>query len=394
MTGSNGLYSIAAAIFDMDGLLIESESKWRQAEEEVSARLGLGLTEEDFVKTMGVRMADVADLWFSWRPWAGPSPAEVAASTVDRVIELTAGAAPLPGAIEAIELCRDAGLRLALCSSSDRRLIEAILDNLGLADAFEVVHSAEHDPFGKPHPVPYLRTAEALGLPARSCLAFEDSVAGCLAAKAAGMRVVAVPDLAARGSGRFGFCDLVLDTLEHFDRRSLDGLGAAVPAPSISRPRFHLAFGVHDLERARWFYGEVLGCPEGRSAPEWVDFDLWGHQIVAHHDPSLAVSSNTVSTNTVSINTVSINTVQTNTVSTSRVDGEDVPSRHFGLLLHAGAWHDVVARLQAAEIRFLIEPQVRFAGEPGEQLTCFVLDPSGNALEFKAFADDRAVFAA
>ncbi|MDA3040502.1 MAG: VOC family protein [Actinomycetota bacterium] len=138
----------------------------------------------------------------------------------------------------------------------------------------------------------------------------------------------------------------------------------------MSRPRFHLAFPVHDLEVARWFYGSVLGCPEGRSAPEWVDFDLWGHQIVAHHDAS----------------------VDPMAVSTNPVDGEDVPARHFGLLLHDGAWRNLVSCLQAADVPFLIQPQVRFAGQPGEQLTCFVLDPSGNALEFKAFADDRSVF--
>ena len=369
--GEAGLYEVTAAVFDMDGLLIESESKWRMAEEEMNLQLGLGLTEDDFRKTMGVRMGDVAKLWFEWKPWTGPTPAEVATAVVDRVIELTAGSPPLAGVLDAIERCRNAGLRLALCSSSDERLILAILEDLGLSDVFEVVHSAEFDAYGKPHPDPYLATAAKLGLAPHRCLAFEDSVNGCISAKAAGMRVVAVPDREARGSGRFGFCDLVLDSLEHFDERALEFLAGGVPAPSISRPRFHLAFPVHDLDVARWFYGTVLGCPEGRSAPEWIDFDLWGHQIVAHHDESVDPAA----------------------VSTNPVDGEDVPARHFGLLLHDGAWRDVVARLQAADVPFLIEPQVRFAGQPGEQLTCFVLDPSGNALEFKAFADDRSVFA-
>ncbi len=369
-----GLYEVTAAVFDMDGLLIESESKWRTAEEEMNIQLGLGLTEDDFRKTMGVRMGDVAKLWFEWKPWAGPTPAEVAYAVVDRVIELTADSPPLAGVLEAIERCRAAGLRLALCSSSDERLIVAILDGLGLADVFEVVHSAEFDAHGKPHPDPYLATAAKLGVAPHRCLAFEDSVNGCISAKAAGMRVVAVPDREARGSGRFGFCDLVLDSLEHFDARALEFLAAGVPAPTISRPRFHLAFPVHDLDVARWFYGTVLGCPEGRSAPEWVDFDLWGHQIVAHHDASVHAP------------------VDPAAVSTNPVDGEDVPARHFGLLLHDGAWRDLVARLQAADVAFLIQPQVRFAGQSGEQLTCFVLDPSGNALEFKAFADDRSVF--
>ena len=136
------------------------------------------------------------------------------------------------------------------------------------------------------------------------------------------------------------------------------------------RPRFHLAFPVHDLAAARRFYGEVLGCSEGRSSDEWVDFDFDGHQIVAHlvpDDPGTAV--------------------------TNSVDGKDVPVRHFGLLLGVERWHELVARLRAAECEFIIEPGVRFEGLPGEQHTCFLLDPSGNAVEFKAFADDAQVFA-
>jgi extradiol dioxygenase family protein len=137
----------------------------------------------------------------------------------------------------------------------------------------------------------------------------------------------------------------------------------------MTRPRFHLAFPVHDLAAARSFYGEVLGCPEGRSAEDWVDFDLLGHQIVAHLAPTEAASA------------------------TNRVDGEDVPVRHFGVILAPEDWRDMAGRLEAAGARFLIEPQVRFKGETGEQSTMFVLDPSGNALEFKAFADDAQVFA-
>ena len=138
----------------------------------------------------------------------------------------------------------------------------------------------------------------------------------------------------------------------------------------MSRPRFHLAFPVHDLHAARSFYGEVLGCAEGRSADTWVDFDLHGHQVVAHLAPD-----------------------DCRLPSTNVVDGEQVPASHFGLLLEIDEWHALVARLRAADIEWIIEPTVRFAGEPGEQHTCFLLDPSGNALEFKAFADDTQVFA-
>src|SRR5580700_9417528 len=137
----------------------------------------------------------------------------------------------------------------------------------------------------------------------------------------------------------------------------------------MDRPRFHLAFPVRSLAEARAFYGELLGCPEGRSAADWVDFDFHGHQIVAHLAPDEAATA------------------------TNRVDGEEVPVRHFGLILSLGDWDALATRLRAAGARFIIEPQTRFAGGPGEQSTMFLTDPSGNALEFKAFADEAMIFA-
>ena len=136
------------------------------------------------------------------------------------------------------------------------------------------------------------------------------------------------------------------------------------------RPRFHLAFPVRDLAEARAFYGELLGCPEGRSSADWIDFDFYGHQIVTHLAPD-----------------------EVGHRSTSSVDGEQVPVRHFGAILTLPEWEAIADRLKAAGTKFIIEPQVRFKGEPGEQATLFFLDPSGNALEFKAFADDAMVFA-
>src|SRR5438045_1654458 len=136
------------------------------------------------------------------------------------------------------------------------------------------------------------------------------------------------------------------------------------------RPRFHLAFPVRDLGRARAFYGQLLGCREGRSSDEWVDFDFFGHQIVAHLSPSEGGAE-----------------------AHNCVDGEDVPVRHFGVILEMPDWRDLSARLKAVEVDFLIAPGVRFDGQPGEQATLFIRDPSGNALEFKAFADDAMVFA-
>ena len=138
----------------------------------------------------------------------------------------------------------------------------------------------------------------------------------------------------------------------------------------MNRPRFHLAFPVHDLAAARTFYGGVLGCPEGRSAEDWVDFDLYGHQLVAHLAPE-----------------------ELRDAATNPVDGEEVPVRHFGLILEPDDWRALAERLKASDVQFIFEPQTRFVGLPGEQSTLFVRDPSGNALEFKAFADDAQVFA-
>ena len=134
---------------------------------------------------------------------------------------------------------------------------------------------------------------------------------------------------------------------------------------------FHLAFPVHDLDATRAFYGGVLGCEEGRSSDHWIDFDFYGHQIVAHLDPSAKPVA-----------------VQ------NTVDGHDVPVLHFGVVLTMGQWEELAARLKAADTSFGIEPHIRFKGETGEQATMFFHDPSGNALEFKAFADDAMIFAA
>jgi len=135
-------------------------------------------------------------------------------------------------------------------------------------------------------------------------------------------------------------------------------------------PLFHLAFPVTSLEKARAFYGGLLGCREGRSAPDWVDFDFYGHQIVAHLAPEEAGHK-----------------------STNAVDGDNVPVRHFGAILPMDDWARLADRLRSAGQEFIIEPHVRFEGEVGEQATMFLLDPCGNALEFKAFKDIGRLFA-
>ncbi len=137
-----------------------------------------------------------------------------------------------------------------------------------------------------------------------------------------------------------------------------------------SSPPFHLAFPVHDLAAARAFYGDLLGCAEGRSSDRWVDFDFYGHQIVAH----LAAA-------------------ELGRTAANRVDGHEVPVRHFGVILEWSQWESLASRLKARQVQFIIDPGIRFQGQVGEQATMFFLDPSGNALEFKSFRDPSQVFA-
>lgn len=137
-----------------------------------------------------------------------------------------------------------------------------------------------------------------------------------------------------------------------------------------SLPPFHLAFPVHDLAEARAFYGGLLGCEEGRSSDQWIDFDFFGHQIVTHLDPELRPRRHS-----------------------NPVDGHDVPVPHFGAVLPMPEWEKLAQRLEEAGLAFVIAPTVRFRGQPGEQATMFFLDPSGNALEFKAMNDPANLFA-
>ena len=146
-------------------------------------------------------------------------------------------------------------------------------------------------------------------------------------------------------------------------------MNAPATNPALLSP-FHLAFPVHDLAAARRFYGDLLGCPEGRSSDEWIDFNFHGHQIVAHLAPG-----------------------ETGASATNAVDGHGVPVRHFGIVLPMAEWDALADRLRAAGTTFVIEPYVRFRGEPGEQATMFFRDPSGNAIEIKAFSDIGRLFA-
>jgi extradiol dioxygenase family protein len=153
------------------------------------------------------------------------------------------------------------------------------------------------------------------------------------------------------------------------DIASAPAMQAPASNPAMMSP-FHLAFPVSDLAAARGFYGGVMGCPEGRSSPEWIDFNFYGHQIVAHLSPADAGAA-----------------------SLSAVDGHGVPVRHFGMVLPMADWQAMAERLKSAGTKFVIEPYIRFKGEPGEQATMFFQDPSGNAIELKAFSDISRLFA-
>ena len=217
-------------VFDLDGLLIDSEPFWRRAEIEVFATVGVHVTEAETRQTMGLRIDDAVRHWFERRPWEGRSPAEVERAVTARVAELIeAEGRPMPGARDLVDLCRQRAIPMAVCSGSYAVVIEAALDKLGLTSSMAAWHSAEWEPLGKPHPGAYLSTADKLGVDPTSCLAFEDSFNGAISAKAARMRVVAVPEPAALASPRWGFCDLVLPSLEAFDEAALTSLGHPAP---------------------------------------------------------------------------------------------------------------------------------------------------------------------
>jgi sugar-phosphatase len=214
-----------ASIFDMDGLLIDSEVLWHQAEIEILAeRLGVPLDKEGCRTTKGMFVGEVTLHWHGLYPWTGgPSPAEVAVEIVDRVIELILTKGQLkPGAVGAIDLCEERGLGLAVASSSEYRLIDAALEHFGLRDRFALVHSAEDEEYGKPHPAVFLSAAAKLGAAPRRCVVWEDAPAGVVAATAASMACIAVPEAGEGGHPAFGLADLVVNSLTEVDATSLD----------------------------------------------------------------------------------------------------------------------------------------------------------------------------
>lgn len=209
--------AIEAVLFDMDGLLIDSESLWREGEAIELRAVGVPITPEDGVLTMGLRCDEVVEFWHARFPWASPTKKEVEANIDRRVLDLVRerGVA-MPGAVETVRLLADAGYPLGLASSSTSELIGQVVDQLGIRPSLRVLQSAEHEPYGKPHPAVYIEAARRLGVSPDRCLALEDSPAGLLAAKAARMSCLVVPAPDMRQDRRFCIADAMLDSLTDF----------------------------------------------------------------------------------------------------------------------------------------------------------------------------------
>lgn len=206
--------SFSACIFDMDGVLLDSEPFWRRAEREIFSRVGIHLTEEDCVETMGIRIDEVVRYRFNQHPGHYPPIEDVAQRIVNRVAELVESEGrPLPGVITALDFLQEQQLPLALASSSSAQLITTTLKALKLEKFFPLWHSAEGEPYGKPHPAVYLATCAKLGVQPHLCLAIEDSLNGVIAAKAARMSCVAVPEKAVAQLPQFAIADVTLNSL-------------------------------------------------------------------------------------------------------------------------------------------------------------------------------------
>jgi sugar-phosphatase len=210
---------IRAAIFDMDGLLIDSEPLWTRAEIEGFGSVGIRLDEEKCAQTVGMGLEEVLAFRYRQQPWKGKSLEEVGLLIHRRMIELVrAEGRPMPGAIQAVEFVRRKGLKLGLATSSDRSLIEASLETLDLSDSFDHLQSGSVLEYGKPHPMIYLTTAEQLGVAPAECLALEDSLPGLIAAKAARMKAVAVPEPRLVEDPRYCIADVVLASLTELNQ--------------------------------------------------------------------------------------------------------------------------------------------------------------------------------
>lgn len=189
------LTNYEAVIYDMDGVLTDSEPLWKIAMEDVFRSVGCPLTKEDFQRTVGLRIDEVIAYWYHESPWSGKTPQEVEDGIIQRMVELlTERAAPLPGVVESLQFFTERGLKIGLATSSYQVLIDCILDTLQIRSFFQTVHSAEYEAFGKPHPAVYMTAAKNLGVEPKKCLVIEDSLNGIVSGKAARMTVICVPE--------------------------------------------------------------------------------------------------------------------------------------------------------------------------------------------------------
>ncbi|TNE72063.1 MAG: hexitol phosphatase HxpB [Bacteroidetes bacterium] len=204
-----------AVIFDMDGVLIDSEPLWKIAMEEVFQQVGCPITRLDFQKTVGLRIDEVVSYWNVHRGWEGYSEKEVEHRIVQRMIELIhENGSPLPGVITTLHKLREREIKIGLATSSYAVLIDAVLNTLGIAELFEKTHSAEHEEFGKPHPAVYLTTAKELGVSPHKCLVIEDSFNGIVSALAAKMEVVCIPEKTHHPDPRLSVANFHFETME------------------------------------------------------------------------------------------------------------------------------------------------------------------------------------
>ena len=211
-----------AAVFDMDGLLIDSEPLWQEVEKSLFQSLGIDLTDNLCAETTGMRVDEVVQHWFERFPWEEPSCEQV----TQRLIDSATGAilsrgSLMRGALEVVEGLHEQGLVLAIASSSPSRLIRAVVSQFSMAKYFSVIHSAEDEVNGKPHPAVYQTTIRRLGVPASDCIAFEDSISGVLSAKTAGLSVIAVPALSEISRPEFQIADAILPSLSDFSLAQL-----------------------------------------------------------------------------------------------------------------------------------------------------------------------------
>ena len=218
---------IKAVIYDMDGLIIDSEPLWQEAEISVFNSVNVNLTKDDCMKVMGMRTDEVVDYWFRRFPWDGPSKTDITSAIIRDLIGLIKEKGELmEGVKESLDFVRSKYVKIALASSSSYEIINTVLEKFGLMKEFEEIYSAQEEEYGKPHPAVYISAAKRLNVAPVECLAIEDSFNGVLAAKAAKMKCIAIPYEGVRHDRRFAIADVSLDSLMQIDEdvwKSVEG---------------------------------------------------------------------------------------------------------------------------------------------------------------------------